>query len=233
MGAACKAWRLREPKLQTLQGSPLGNAEHSRCPGDPDPHDHIKGVGIAAVLHAYSHKRDPERLREVLEAMTPEQLGDLKPGVPGAGVVPSKWYPSAFVHALFDGLCQGLTDDEVQLLAEQLEGAVMDATLHGAYKLFFRLVFTPERYAHYSQPLWTRFYSSGRLESRVDGDIVTSRIVNWRGYHSFLCRMNREAARIIYMAMGRHVISTATTECRAAGDAACGFRLVLAPRRKE
>ncbi len=141
--------------------------------------------------------------------------------------------PASAVHLATALRGEGLTDDEVQLLAEQLEGAVMDATLHGAYKLFFRLVFTPERYAHYSQPLWTRFYSSGRLESRVDGDIVTSRIVNWRGYHSFLCRMNREAARIIHMAMGRHVISTATTECRAAGDAACGFRLVLAPRRKE
>lgn len=223
------------PKLHTLAQSPLGNGGQAaaRHPRASDPHDHVKGVAIAAVLQAFAQKRGADRLRAVLEGLAPEQLGDLDPSLANGGVLASKWYPSAFVHAVVDGMCEGLNDAERQLLAEQMEGAVMDATLHGVHKLFFRLLVTPERFAHYSQPLWTRFYDSGQLESRVDDDVVTSRVVNWRGYHCFLCRMNREASRIIHTAMGRRVTHVTATECRAAGDAACTSQVFLEPQGAE
>ncbi|MEZ4234266.1 MAG: hypothetical protein R3B89_34140 [Polyangiaceae bacterium] len=207
-----------------------GRVHLNRFPGDPAPHDRIKGVAIAALVQWYQQQRDPETLRWVVSNMRPEHRAQLDVDRPGAGILASAWYPSALVHELLDGLTSGLTEAEVQRLAVEAEGAVMDATLHGIHKLFFRLLVTPERYARYSQPLWNRFFDSGQMVSAVRDDEVCSRATGWRGYHCFICRMNREAMRIIHTAMGRRVIDVIETECAARGDKACANRMRLAPR---
>ncbi|MEZ4369724.1 MAG: hypothetical protein R3B07_02835 [Polyangiaceae bacterium] len=204
-----------------------GRVHLNRFPGDPAPHDRIKGVAIAAFVQWYQQTKDPQRLAEVVSRMKPEHQAHLDVTRPGAGLIASTWYPSPLVHELMDGLCAGLPEAEVEALATQAEGAVMDATLHGVHKLFFRMLVTPERYARYSQPLWNRFFDSGQMVTEVVGDEVRSRATGWRGYHCFICRMNREAMRIIHTAMGVKVERVEMTECQARGDKRCANRLLI------
>lgn len=205
-----------------------GRVHLNRFPGDPAPHDRIKGIAIAAFVQWYQQQKDPARLSEVIAGMSPEHRALLDVSRPSSGLIASAWYPSTLVHELVDGLSAGLAEDEVEALATQAEGAVMDATLHGVHKLFFRMLVTPERYARYSQPLWNRFFDSGQMVTVVEGNEVRSRATGWRGYHCFICRMNREAMRIIHTAMGEKVAGKVEMlECQARGDKACANRLRL------
>ncbi|MCW5790531.1 MAG: hypothetical protein KIT72_08920 [Polyangiaceae bacterium] len=202
-----------------------------RHPRDPPPQDRMKGISIAAFVQWYATSGDPERLRAVIGRLRPEHQALLAPERPSAGIIASTWYPSALVHELLDGLTEGLSERELDDLAERGEGAIMDATLHGTHRLFFRMLVTPERYARYSQALWGRFFDSGRVESWVDGRTVSNRVSGWRGYHCFICKMNREALRIIHQAMGEEVLGVDAGDCRAAGALSCVTHVRLAPRR--
>ncbi|MCA9643196.1 MAG: hypothetical protein H6718_19205 [Polyangiaceae bacterium] len=217
------------PSGRMAQRDADGRTHLNRFPGDPAPHDRIKGVAIAAFVQWYQQTQDRARLAEVIASMRPEHRVHLDVNRPGAGLIASTWYPSALVHELLDGLSAGLSESETEALATQAEGAVMDATLHGVHKLFFRMLVTPERYARYSQPLWNRFFDSGQMVTEVEGNEVRSRATNWRGYHCFICRMNREAMRIIHTAMGVKVLGKVeTVECMAQGDKSCSNRLRMA-----
>lgn len=191
----------------------------------------MKGVSIAAFLQWYATDGDPQRLRQVFERLRPEHRALIEPERPGAGIIASAWYPSTLVHALLDGIVEGLNEAELQGLAERGEGAIMDATLHGVHRLFFRMLVTPERYARYSQALWGRFFDSGQLESWVEGSRVYNRVSGWRGYHCFICRMNREAIRIIHQTMGEDVLRVEGGDCRAEGAMSCMTHVDLGARR--
>lgn len=141
-------------------------------------------------------------------------------------VLASKWYEAAIIHRLLEALTSGMTPAEQAELARDGARAVMDATLRGVYRLLFRTMMSPSRYATHAQTLWDRYYDTGRMAKRTLGPSAhATEISAWAGHHPLLCDLHVESARYIYAAMGCRDVRVTRTGCVSRGAALCSFEV--------
>ena len=188
----------------------------------PRPQARVKGAALAEFLRWYvgTHGRGrldalPEQVRTALE-IDPRAIG----------VVASNWYAASDIHALLDSLVAGLDPAARASLTVNGARAVMEATLRGFYRLLFRTMMTPERYARRAQMLWDRYYDTGTMTkvARAEG-VHATEIRSWAGHHPVLCDLHLESARYIYEAMGCKQVSVRRTGCTSTGAAFCSFEV--------
>ncbi len=157
-------------------------------------------------------------------ALPLERRGPLDPYSRSLGILSSSWYDAGVVHALLDVATGGLSDDERHALAMSGSAAVMTATLRGVYRLIFRLMATPERYATHAGKLWASYYDSGAfaVEMTSPNEAICT-IDSWTTHHPFICLLNWGAAVQIYRAMGCPNVRTERTACVDDGAPRCSF----------
>jgi predicted hydrocarbon binding protein len=194
-------------------------------PPAPDrPAGNIKGVAFREFLVWYARAYGGDALAAAARALPAGPTGSFDPAAETLGVLASKWYPGALVHALMDELVRGRSSDERARMARDGADAVMAATLRGVYRLLFEWIANPERYARYAGKLWRSYYDSGTLEIVETGaDSARSVVRQWRTHHPFICELNREASRAIYQAMGCAEVHCERESCVAEGADVCSF----------
>lgn len=186
------------------------------------PEGHIKGAAFAEFVRWFG-KRDPARLERAVPLVTARHA-ELDASAAGLGIIASRWYSAEAVHALLDALVGDIPVDRRQKLAFDGAAAIMDATLHGIYRMLFRLMATPERYAKHAPRLWTAYYDSGQIRVTIDeqGRAVAT-IDKWSSHHPFICELNWGAATAIYTMMGCRQVTTKRLSCVAEGQPECRF----------
>jgi hypothetical protein len=182
----------------------------------------IKGAALAEFLSWYTRVHGRDRLRSLPESV----LDALDLGERGSIVLASKWYPAPIIHELLESLVRDLSAAERQRIVSDGARAVMEATLRGVYRLLFRTMMTPARYAQHSQKLWDRYYSSGRMTKRmIAPEVHATEISDWAGHHPLLCDIHVESARYIYAAMGCKNVDVRRTTCTSNGAQTCSFEV--------
>jgi hypothetical protein len=183
----------------------------------------IKGAAFREFVCWYGDTRGPTALRQA--ALRGKVTEPLNPNHPALGVIASVWYEAEIVHRLLDGMTMGLSNTEIQALANDGSAAVMGATLRGVYRVLFAWMATPARYARYAPKLWSAYYDSGQVRIEMPHDrCAISHVRDWSTHHPVICELNRGAARAIYTAMGRRGVQVERQACVTDGDAECRFR---------
>lgn len=126
----------------------------------------IKGAAFRELLLCLARHRAPllERALPELDAAALAEL-DLP-----RGILASTWYPADSVHQLLDHVTNPLTPEERLELASRASDAMIQATLRGVYRVLFKPMANPERYARYSGKLWSAYYDSGHFLVEMPSD---------------------------------------------------------------
>jgi hypothetical protein len=166
----------------------------------------IKGAPLADLLRAYREHARPEdwrRVTEALRALPPGPRLQVAEDRDTLGILKGSWYPSETMHAAADAMVVGLTPAQLDQLAERLAQGITELTLRGLYRVFFKLLATPQRYCENVARLWGQSHDSGVVTARlVDANTVDTRAENWLGHHPFACHINGRIAAQIFRAMG-------------------------------
>lgn len=184
----------------------------------------IKGAAVREFVIWYGERIGAPEVASRVLAIPAERRGPIDPYSRSLGLLASSWYPAETVHALLDVLTGGLSPEERHELAMEASAAVMTATLRGVYRLLFRAMATPSRYAAHAGRLWTAYYDSGvfRVEMASPTEARSS-IATWTAHHPFICLLNWGAATQIYRAMGCADVHTDRLSCVDEGAATCSF----------
>lgn len=186
----------------------------------------VKGAALREFLR-YLHGTLPDgELERRLQALDEETRSALDISKSRVGVLASSWYPASAIHTLLDQAFA--LDANVDYTRDIQAGAaaVMTATLHGIYKVLFRTMMSPARYAKHAQKLWSRYYDRGQV-TKIEAGPTAQRteIRDWTSHHRVLCDLNYAAARHIYEAMGCHDVEARRIACVSHGDDHCGFEI--------
>ena len=79
----------------------------------------IKGVALHGFFKWYAQEQ-PERLNAIITGLAPSQRALLDLDRAQYGVLPNVWYPAPLVHAVIDGILDGVSDEERKRLADRL-----------------------------------------------------------------------------------------------------------------
>jgi hypothetical protein len=134
------------------------------------------------------------------------------------------WYPAPVVHAMLDGLLDGLDARERAALAAEGADQAMAASFDGVLGTAFRVLVSPQLCAVAAPRLWHGFYKGGRVRVRPQGRRChVMDVSQWPGHHPFLCAMNNASGRAIYRATGCDDVTTEHAACIARGDRSCVY----------
>jgi hypothetical protein len=185
---------------------------------------HCKGGAFRELVRYYTGRYGSSQLATAVLSMPEAFRSELDPSSPTLGIVTSAWYDARTVHSLLDALTNGLTLTERRELAMDASTAVMKSTLHGVYRLLFRLMATPERYARHAPKLFSAYYDRGRIEV-INGQPTCAVITtfDWTTHHPFICLLNWGAAKTIYSEMGCRNVRVERTHCVDGGATSCRF----------
>jgi hypothetical protein len=201
----------------------------------PPPHeaapsvDCYKGVAVRELIDWCVATFGGARVGDALGALAPAERRLFDVDREGYGVLHGGWYPATAVNGLLDGLLAGVPVAEQARLARGAAEATAGKTLRGIYGKLLRLLCTPSLYAKHSQRVWDSYHNTGRLVVRLEGARAQTTVSQWQGHHPFVCRMNAEAARIIYTTLGQRGVSTVRMQCVAERAQACVFLTTWAP----
>lgn len=211
-------------------------ASRSGSTGVDDDAGHVKGVALREFLVWLEQTHGRERMVAVAHGL-PASARDalrLDDRLPSVGVLSSRWYPAAAIHALFDSVFAGLDASARAALVDRSADAVMAATLGGVYQVLFKWLATPERYARFADRLWRSYYDTGEMSvEQIGRHRAECTITDWRSHHPAACDMNRAAAAAIYRAMGCREVVVRRVACVAEGAAECRFVTTWSSRRGE
>jgi hypothetical protein len=128
-----------------------------------DAKGRVKGVWVGDAIGAYL-KIAPEgraRLAEALAALPPSMVPGLDPKSDSFGILTASWYPEELLHVVVETITRDLDAAARDKLAMQLAQAVSQKTLRGVYRVFFRLLATPQRFCEHVERLWSTSHDSG------------------------------------------------------------------------
>jgi hypothetical protein len=186
------------------------------------PRGRIKGAAFREFLLWYEIRFAASALATALEGIAPRFRVMLDPDKPAFGVKRGDWYPAAMVHALINGLLDGMSPEERSTLARESGELVTQQTIEGAFRSLFQLIATPERCARHAQRMWRAYYESGTSTvTRVSDTCYTQRVTGWAEHHPFICEMHVAAAVVLYRAMGCQGVRARRIACVSAGATAC------------
>ena len=193
----------------------------------------IKGEAAGTFLRWYARSVDEARVLQVLRSLQYQNrdwasLAGAALRAPGGrlhGLARWDWYPAAFIHALIDGLLEGIPDSQHQGMADIAAQYVMSKTIPGVFEVIFSVIATPELYARHGQKFWRLHYDNGELVFDRRGDeSYRVQFRHWGSHHSFICRLNMAAIVPIYRAMGHAGAGYERLTCTAEGDPTCELR---------
>lgn len=186
----------------------------------------VKGAAVRELARWLQTSLGQEESARVVGRVPPEERSGLDPHEFAFGILASRWYPVASVHALFDALLADPDCPAREQLTHEIGRHVVSQTLGGVYELLFRWMATPERYARYAAKLWRSYYDHGTFEVRELGEHASQTTISgWEGHHAFLCELNVVAAAVLYEKMGCKGVEVKRTECVGEGGRACSFRV--------
>lgn len=184
----------------------------------------IKGAALREFLAWYVHRNSHALLAEKIDKLAPEIMHHLDFRQDNLGVLSSQWYPARVIHALLDSIFAGVPPNEREDIIREGARAVMQATLQGIYKLLFKTMMSPDRYAKYSQKLWDRYYDCGIMKKESPKPFMqTTTISDWASHHPVICDLNYEGSRYIFEAMGCKDVTVRRLGCVSTGQAECSF----------
>jgi len=190
----------------------------------------IKGAAFREFVAWYERTYGQRTLQEL--ARTLYAGGELDHEKPTLGLLSSRWYSARTVHALLDTLVHEPDRDSRRALARQTAGAVLDGTIKGVYRMLFAWIATPERYARFAPALWDSYFDTGIFEvSEYAPGRTVAHVRDWRSHHPFLCEVNREAAVVLYRAMGCKNVKAERVACVDDGAPSCTFVTTWSPER--
>ena len=184
----------------------------------------VRGAAFREFIRWYGTAVSADRLREAARALPSAHRAMLRIDDAALGVLSSTWYPAPLVHRLIDELMRDFDALTQTQLARKAAAAVMDSTLEGVYRVLFRWMATPARYAKYASRLWASYYDTGEFSvtSSTPGE-ATAVLRNWPSHHDFMCELNLRAATEIYKAIGCRDVETVREACIGHGDPECRF----------
>ena len=186
----------------------------------------VRGSAFREFVFWYGQVHGQARLDAIaLASGLPLTTSRLTLGAPALGILPSRWYPVAVVHALLDRMIEGVSIDDRRTMATEGARHVMGATLRGVYRVLFEWIATPARYARFAGRLWASYYDSGEVKVVLDEDgrAAVCTVTRWAAHHPFMCELNLAAATEIYAAMGCRGVHTVRSRCVDDGDDDCCF----------
>ncbi len=191
--------------------------------------DCYKGVALRELVEWCALTFGRGAVRDAVRALPPHERRLFDEGRDAYGILHGGWYPATAVNALLDPLLANVPAAEQARLARSAAEATAGKTLRGIYGKLLRLLCTPAIYAKHSQRVWDSYHNTGRLVVRLEGARAVTTISAWQGHHPFVCRMNAEAAKIIYTTLGQRSVSTMRMQCVAERAPSCVFLTTWAP----
>lgn len=197
----------------------------SVAPAAPNRDASIKGVAVREFVRWYERRVGPARFQALVSGLPAIARDAFDLSAPGLGIVSTTWYPAGAVNALLDAIEQQIEPKDRERVTLEAARAVMDVTLSGVYRVLFRMMASPERYARYCQKLWSTYYDSGRIEIVLsqEGTTAVTTTSGWTAHHPLSCDLNRGASVAIFLAMGCRNVSCVREACVVQGAPACRF----------
>jgi hypothetical protein len=186
----------------------------------------VKGIALREFTSWFRRHRGDEALLARARKLPPELLAMLDLHDAHLGILVSEWYPAELTHRLVDLAEEGLTAEErVAMLEGAAEQAVGHA-LRGVYRILFRALMTPERYARDGQKLFSRYYNTGIQEKVIENDCTHLTVVrDWTSHHPTLCEFLQYTGVVVYGAMGLRNVKSKRISCISKGAPVCSFRV--------
>lgn len=186
----------------------------------------IKGAAFREFVVWYTKEQGSERLLAAVDALPESARFHLQPRREALGILAATWYPAEVLHSLLDELLRGVPEDERLGMARGAAGVIMRSTLHGIYRVLFRLMATPELYVRFGSRLWSTHYDSGDLILELEEPThLQATVRNWRGHHPFICQLNGAALVPIFSEMGCVDPNVNFEACVSRGDTECRYSL--------
>ncbi len=186
----------------------------------------IKGAALREFVRWYSGRAGIDAVEELLAGLSPGARAAFDLRRSDLGILQTEWYPAGVVHELLDRIVKDLPVAERTSMARESARAIMDATLKGVYRMLFRAMMSPDRYAKNAQTLWSRYYDTGKIQKTAGGPWAHQTIIGgWEAHHPVLCDLHVASAEYIYQAMGCREVQVRRTGCVSEGGPVCSFEV--------
>lgn len=191
---------------------------------------HVKGSALSYLTGWYAEQRDAEQLMAIVARIPEAERGGIDPTAPHLGLISTEWYPAAVVGRILDEVTEGMSEEERTRLIRESTAAGVEQGVRGIFRLAFKLLVTPERYAKHIQRFWNQLHDTGtrRVEIVAPGKAF-SIIEDWPGHHTVLCEITMETMAAIFRRMGLRDVEVTRIECVGSHDPRC--RAVVRWRR--
>jgi hypothetical protein len=186
----------------------------------------IKGSHMRPFLAWYTSQGGQERTGRLVDGV-PEQYRSLfDPLRPDLGILDSSWYPAEPIHALLDGILEGVSAGDRTSFAREGARVAMEATLRGVYRFLFEMMMTPDRYLKKAQVLFSRYNEPGTVtKTEIAPRTHLSVIRDWTGHHPYICELMFYASIAIYENMGCRNVVGRRIACVSEGAAECRYTI--------
>ncbi len=182
----------------------------------------VKGAALLYCMSWYAKRYGPEQLAAIARRIPPAERDALDPSLPLLGVLATQWYPARTIGLLLDGVTQGLTEAERMRLIRESTTEAVERAIRGVFRLPFKLLGTPERYAKHIQRFWNQIHDTGTRHIEIVGPgEAISIIEDWPGHHPLLCAVTMETMAAVFRRMGLSDVEVLRVECVASHDAHC------------
>lgn len=193
---------------------------------DPNTPPQIKGAGVQGYFSWYAEEHGEERLRDILRRLPPEHRGHFSVDHPTVGILASTWYPAALIHSFLDEMTAGLSREETLDLVRRATRSTMENHLRGIYRLVFKALMNPDRYARMSEAIFSRYFNTGTLTKDLLGPTShRTKIRDWTSHHPVLCEATYFGGEFVYEQLGCENLRQERTGCISRGDPDCTWRI--------
>jgi hypothetical protein len=186
----------------------------------------MKGSHVRQFFVWYTSQGGQERTTRLLNYVPETYRPLFDPRSPDLGILDSTWYPAASIHALVDGLTDGLSSRERTALAREGARIAIQATLRGVYRWLFEMIMTPERYLKKAQTLFSRYNEPGVLTKTETAPNMHLTVVRgWTGHHPYMCELLFYSGIAVYQAMGCKNVVGERLSCISDGASECSYNV--------
>jgi hypothetical protein len=182
----------------------------------------MKGAGVRSLVTWHTERRGQAHTTRLLEHLAPADRALFDPSRPDLDMVDSTWYRAEVIHALFDGMIEGLSAEERTAFLRDGARAGVQATSKGLYRWFFVVIMSPERYREKAQALFSRYHQPGVITKTSLGPTGHLAVLRgWAGHHPAICEFLYWSSLAIYEAMSCRNVVGARVSCVSTGAAEC------------
>lgn len=182
----------------------------------------IKGLAFREFLQWYAAHHGQARITHAISKLPASQRESFDVAAPAFGILASRWYPAALVHALLDAAAGVRTDAALETMAREAAVDIMANMMNGIYSFAFAQLASPARWISLRQQVWDLYFDSGTINSEHTSDrTICTWYTGWRGHHPLACMLTRASNLAIFAAMGLKGVEVRLTRCVERGDSRC------------